>query len=74
MIHSSGYPLRLAVWEVDRVFAHAAVQWRREKSTDYVRCVFFCTANLKTSVLQHSIGDMAQFDDELERNLLHTDS
>lgn len=33
-----------------------------------------CTATLKTSVLQHSISDTPQFDDELEWNLLHTDS
>lgn len=32
------------------------------------------TVTLKTSALQHSINDMAQFDDELEWNLLHTDS
>lgn len=33
-----------------------------------------CTVTLKTNALQHSINDMAQFDDELEWNLLHTDS
>lgn len=33
-----------------------------------------CTVTLKTSALQHSINDMAPFDDELEWNLLHTDS
>lgn len=47
----------------------------RERKARIMHTVIFSrTVSFKTSVLQHSISDRAQFDDELERNLLHTDS
>lgn len=46
----------------------------KERGAGVMYSVSSCTATLKTSVLQHSISDTPQFDDELEWNLLHTDS
>ena len=61
MIHSSGHPLRLVVWQVDSVCTCCSAVEMREKQG--VRTVVFLV-----------LCDRAQFDDELEQNLLHTDS
>lgn len=45
-----------------------------KKSTHYVQCFFLYCQPQNYSVLRHSISDMAPFGDELEQNLLHTDS
>lgn len=73
-MYSSGYPLRLVVWQVDRVSAHAAVQWKWEKSMGYVQGGFLYCQAQNYGVLQHSISDMAQSDNEFKQKPLHTDS
>ena len=57
------------------MFAHAAAQWKRDKSRDSVQCFFLYCQPQHYSVLRRSISDVAQCDDELERNelaLLHS--
>lgn len=48
------------MWQVDRVFAHAAVYCERKAQIRH--CVFSCIVSLKSVVLHDSISEMAQLE------------